>query len=114
MSGSVRLDRQLADRPHMPLGISAVTCSIVQANTNSVHHFGLPRVSVCDGGHVVSTKLTGADRFLEVLNSTLLACEAIALLVMQPTKLLKDLCMVWVTFQNTHVCRFGVVVLRGG
>jgi len=111
MSGSVRLDRQLADRLHRPLGISAVTCNIVQANTSSVHHFGLPRVSVCDVGQVVSKKLTRADRFLKILDSTLLACEAVTLLVMQPTKLLKDLCMVWVTFQNTHVCRFGVVVL---
>jgi hypothetical protein len=87
----------------MLLDISAVTCNIVQANTSFVHHFGLPHVSVCDAGDIVSTRLTGADRFLKVLNGTLLACEAVALLVMQPAKLLKDLCMVWVTFQNTHV-----------
>lgn len=52
MSGSVRLDRQLADRPHRPLDTSAVTCNIVQANTSSVHRLGLPRVSMYDAGQV--------------------------------------------------------------
>lgn len=46
MLGSVRRGRPLADMPRTPLGTSAVTCSIVQADTSFAHHFDLPRVSV--------------------------------------------------------------------
>jgi hypothetical protein len=35
MSGFSRHDRQLAGKPHKPWGTFVVTCSIVQANTNS-------------------------------------------------------------------------------
>jgi hypothetical protein len=41
----------------------------------------------------------------------LLATETVALLVMQPAKLLKDLCMIWVPVQHTAVGIFGIVVL---
>ena len=58
MSGSDRLDKLLADRPRMLLGISAVTCSTVQADTSFVHHFDLPRVSVRNVGHIVLESLT--------------------------------------------------------
>ena len=30
---------------------------------------------------------------------------------MQPAKLLKDLCMVWISVQHTPVCQFGIVIL---
>jgi hypothetical protein len=53
MSGSVRLGRRLADRPRTPLGTSAATCNTDQADTNFAHHFGLPRVSACNGGLMV-------------------------------------------------------------
>ena len=58
MSGSDRLDKLLADRPRMLLGISAVTCSTVQADTSFAHHFGLPRVSVYNVGHIALASVT--------------------------------------------------------
>lgn len=104
MSGSVRRGRLLADRPRTPLGISVVTCSTGQADTSSGHHFDLPRVSVanCETDHF--DKFTGADRFLQVLNRLFLAAETDTLLVVQPAKLLKDLCMIRVSVQHTPVC----------
>jgi hypothetical protein len=58
------------------------------------------------------TSLTRADRLLQVLNRLLLAAEAVALLVMQPAKLLKDLCMLRISVKHTSIGRFGIVVLK--
>jgi hypothetical protein len=111
MSGSVRLDRRLADTPRTPWDTSAVTCNTGRADTNFAHHFDLPRVSTCIVGHLVLTSLTRVDRFLQVLNCLFLAAEAVALLVMQPAKLLKDLRMIRIPVQHTSICHFGIVIL---
>ena len=103
MSGSVRRDRQLVDTPRTPLGTSAVTCSTGQADTNFAHRFDLPRVSVWSAGRSFLTSLTRADGLLQVLNCLLLAAETVALLVMQPAKLLKDLCMLRVSVEHTSI-----------
>ena len=58
------------------------------------------------------TSLTRTDRLLQILNRLLLAAETVALLVMQPAKLLKDLCMLRVSVEHTSVRRLGVVVLK--
>jgi hypothetical protein len=41
----------------------------------------------------------------------LLAAETVALLVMQPAKLLKDLCMLRVSVKHTSISRLGIVVI---
>jgi hypothetical protein len=53
MSGSVRLDKLLADRPRMPWDTSVVTCNTGQADTSFEHHLDLPRVSACDVALIV-------------------------------------------------------------
>jgi hypothetical protein len=40
-----------------------------------------------------------------------LAAEAVALLVMQPAKLLEDFSMIGITLENTPIGKFGVVIL---
>lgn len=57
MSGSVRRGKLLADMPRTPLGTSAVTCSIVQADTSFEHHSDLPRVSVAIVRLIILTSL---------------------------------------------------------
>jgi hypothetical protein len=42
----------------------------------------------------------------------LLAAEAVALLMMQPSELLKDLGMIRIAVKHTSVCSFGVVILK--
>jgi hypothetical protein len=113
MSGSVHRDRLLVDRPRTPLGISVVTCNTGQADTSFAHHFDLPRVSVWTVGQIILRSLTRTDRLLQVLNRLLLATEAVALLVMQPAKLLKDLCMLRISVEHTSIGRFGIVILKG-
>ena len=103
MSGSARLDRRLADTPRTPWDTSAVTCSTDQADTSSAHHFDLPRVRGNNVGRGF-TNLTRVDRFFQVLNCLLLTAEAITLLVMQPSKLLKNSCMIRIPVQHTSVC----------
>ncbi len=112
MSGSVHRDKLLVDRPRTPLGTSVVTCSTGQADTSFAHHFDLPRVSGWNVGLSVSTSLTRTDRLFQILNSLLLAAETVALLVMQPAKLLKDLCMLRVSVEHTSIRRLGIVVLK--
>ena len=112
MSGSVRRDRLLVDRPRTPLGTSVVTCSTGQADTSFAHHFDLPRVSMWNVGRSFLTSLTRTDGLLQVLNCLLLAAETVALLVMQPAKLLKDLCMLRVSDKHTSISRLGIVVLK--
>lgn len=46
MLGFGRRDRPLVGKLHKLWDISAVTCSIFQGDTNFVHQFGLPRVSM--------------------------------------------------------------------
>ena len=58
MSGSARLGRPLADRPHTLLDTSAVTCNTDRADTNSAHRFGLPRVNACNVEGVFLVGLT--------------------------------------------------------
>jgi hypothetical protein len=115
MLGSVRRDRRLADMLRTPWGISVVTCNTVQADTSFGHHFDLPRVSVSvwdDVGQITLTSLTGTDGFFKVLNRLLLATEAVALLVMQPAKLLKDLCMIRIPIEHTAISQFSIVILQ--
>jgi len=112
MLGSVRRDRQLADMLRTPWGISVVTCNTVQEDTSFGHHFDLPRVSVWDVGQITLTSLTGTDGFFKVLNRLLLAAEAVALLVMQPAKLLKDLCMIRIPIEHTAISQFSIVILQ--
>ncbi len=57
------------------------------------------------------TRPTSCDGFFEVLNGSLLALEAIALLVMEPAKLLQYLRMVWVAVENPSVCGLGTIIL---
>lgn len=47
--------------------------------------------------------LTSTDRLLQILNGLLLAGVVVALLVVEPSELLKDLGMVGVAFQNAPV-----------
>lgn len=47
MSGSDHRDIPLADRLHMPWGISVVTCNIGPEDTSFAHHWHLPRVNSC-------------------------------------------------------------------
>lgn len=47
--------------------------------------------------------LTSTDRLLQVLNSLLLARVAVALLVVEPTKLLENLGVVGVTLQHASI-----------
>jgi hypothetical protein len=58
-------------------------------------------------------ELTGCDGFLKVFNCTLLALEAIALLVVEPAQLLENFGMAWVAFQNSLVCCLGTIILQG-
>jgi hypothetical protein len=67
---------------------------------------------VWDVGQITLTSLTGTDGFFKVLNRLLLAAEAVALLVMQPAKLLKDLCMLRISVEYTPIRRLGIVVLK--
>jgi hypothetical protein len=55
--------------------------------------------------------LIGADRFLQVFNRIFLTAETVALLMMQPTKLLEDLGMVWIPIEDSSVCQFGIVII---
>jgi hypothetical protein len=57
------------------------------------------------------TQHTGRHRFLKVFDRLLLAGEATALLMMQPTELLQNLGVVGVTFKHARVSSFGRVVL---
>lgn len=54
---------------------------------------------------------TCADRLLEILDSTVLALIGVALLVMQPAELLKDLGVIRRLVQDALVCRLGAVKL---
>jgi hypothetical protein len=56
--------------------------------------------------------LISADRLLKIFDRLLLAAEAVALLVMEPAKLLENLSVVRITIQHFPVCGFGIVVLR--
>ena len=58
------------------------------------------------------TSLTRTDRLLQILNRLLLAAETVALLVMQPAKLLEDFSMIGITLENTPIGKFGVVILQ--
>jgi hypothetical protein len=62
--------------------------------------------------HSFLTSLTRTDRLLQILNRLLLAAETVALLVMQPAKLLKDLCMLRISVEHTSIGRLGIVVLK--
>lgn len=55
--------------------------------------------------------LTSRDRFLEILDSSLLAGEAVALLVVQPAELLKHLGMVGVALKDFLVCSLCAVII---
>jgi hypothetical protein len=55
--------------------------------------------------------LIGTDGFFKVLNRLLLAAEAVALLVMQPAKLLKDLCMIRIPVEHTAISQFSIVII---
>lgn len=55
--------------------------------------------------------LTGSDGLLEIFNCALLGLEAVALLMMKPTKLLQNLGMIGITLQNSAIGGFGVVIL---
>jgi hypothetical protein len=56
--------------------------------------------------------LTSTDRLLQVLNGLFLTRIAVALLVVKPSKLLKNLGMVGVTFQNAPISSLGRIELR--
>ena len=58
--------------------------------------------------------LTRADGFFKVFYCLFLTAETVALLVMQPSKLLQDLCMVGIPVEHTSICIFGVVILQDG
>lgn len=47
--------------------------------------------------------LTSIDRLFQKLNGLLLALEGIALLVVEPSKLLEDFGVVWIPFKDTLV-----------
>lgn len=69
--------------------------------------------------HVAATKkvpalrvaLVGGNGLLQELDSSLLALEAAALLMMKPAQLLQDLCVTRITFQNSLVRCLGTIVL---
>jgi hypothetical protein len=56
--------------------------------------------------------LTRSNRFLEVLNCTLLGLKAVALLVMKPTQLLQHFCMTWITLKHSPIGGLGTIILR--
>lgn len=60
------------------------------------------------------SSLTRCDRLLEILDGPLLAGEAVALIVVQPPELLKNLGMVGISLQYTLVGRLGTVELYDG
>lgn len=73
----------------------------------------LRELSVCAlYARKLSVHHTCSNRLLEVLNSTLLNIKCIALLMMQPSKLLQNLGMVGGVFQNPVVGILGIIELR--
>ncbi len=58
--------------------------------------------------------LTRSDGFLEVLDGPVLAREAAALVMMQPSKLLEDLGVVRVPLEDSLVGGLGAVKLQSG
>lgn len=54
---------------------------------------------------------TCADRLLKILDGTVLALIGVALLVMQPAELLKDLGVIRRVVQDALVCSLGAVKL---
>jgi len=46
-----------------------------------------------------------------VLNRLLLAAETVALLMIQPSQLLENLCVIWITVKHAAICTFGIVIL---
>jgi hypothetical protein len=82
----------------------------------------LVRLGVLLLGHVAATEqvptlcisLVGSNRLLKIFNSLLLACIVGALLMMQPSQLLKDLRVVGVTLKDPAVsalCGFELLLL---
>ena len=57
------------------------------------------------------TEITCGNRLLKILDSLLLAAEAGALLMMQPTELLQDLSVVGIAVEDAHICALGCVVI---
>jgi hypothetical protein len=55
---------------------------------------------------------TSSDRFLQVLNRSLLAVIRLALRVMKPAELLKHLGVVGIPFEDPMVCDLCVLKLR--
>ena len=62
----------------------------------------------------VQSQLTRSDRLLQILDRLLLAVETGALLVVKPSKLLQDLGVGGIAFEDTRVGGFGRVVLSPG
>lgn len=54
----------------------------------------------------------GVDRFLQKLDGSILAIIAVALLVMQPSKLLQNLGVIGIAFKHTHVSCLCIVILH--
>ena len=57
------------------------------------------------------TVLTRFDRLLEIFNRAFLGRVVVALLMVQPSKLLKDLCMVWIAIKDSPIGSLSGIVL---
>lgn len=105
----------LVGRPRRLWSTSAETCSICPGDTSFGRRnclqrgFSAPDHDRRNRDRVI---LTGADRFLQILDGMFLAAESGALLVMQPAKLLQNFCVIGVSVKNPSIRRLCRVILE--
>jgi len=58
-------------------------------------------------------RLTSIDRLLEIVNSSLLGGEAATLLMVEPAKLLENLCVLRVPIKDAQIRSLRVIKLEG-
>lgn len=73
---------------------------------------GLISFNVSNAHGVIESVLTSIDGLFQELDSLLLALEGIALLVVEPSKLLENFSVVWIPLKDTLVSGLSRLKLR--
>ena len=122
MWGSGRHGTPPAGRLRTLWGTFAGTYNIVREGTSSGHHFALQYKKNLASflslllpipiRERIGVTLTTGNRLLQVFNSSFLTLRAVALLMIQPTKLLKYFGMPRIMVQDSGVGILGVLKLQ--